>query len=264
MRTTITTVSTVIARTAAVLVLAVTGCDEPIEQGDADDAGDVDIDGGFWGDAVRGDEEPAAVDAPAVARLASGEADESLSSVVFFRLESKQVRNATNEKLCFEPLDNVAGAPVLQIACNNSPLSNNNEQAWFQTTTLGHRIQYALKDRRSGNDLCLHLAGGVKAISDGVAAVLFQCDGTRSNQLMYASPPDATGAIALMASHSHRCLTVFGGVDSDQALLYQFGLYTGAASCGGIHQRWYLRTEQGLYNWSLVAPEGWAAPPCVL
>lgn len=257
-----TTTLHALASTAAALALVLAGCDDMPPQAD-DDADDdaAAVDAPFWGDgAVRGDEPAAAAD------LVSGdEAPESAASVEYFRLMSKQLRNATQESLCFEPLDKVAGAPVLQRACNNSPLGGNNPQAFFQTTTLGHRIQYAFKDRLTGQDLCLHLAGGAKAISDGVAVVLFQCDGTRSNQQMYASPPDASGAISLMAAHSHRCLTVFGGLDSDQALLYQFGVYTGAASCAGVHQRWYLRTDQGTqYGWTLVAPEGWTPPACVL
>lgn len=259
--TTVDTLANLFPRLALAAGLALAGCDpdlDPAADGDPelDAAADLDPDG-FWGDAVRGDEAPADLDLHA-------ETQETAASVVYFRLMSRQIRNATGEHLCFEPLDKVAGAPVLQRACNNSPLSVNNPQAWFQTTTLGHRIQYAFKDRLTGADLCLHLAGGAKAVSDGVAAVLFQCDGTRSNQLLFASPPDASGAIALMAAHSHRCLTVFGGLDSDQALLYQFGLYTGAASCAGVHQRWILRTDQGDYAWTNVAPEAWPAPPCVL
>lgn len=259
------TLTLTITRTAAAIAIALAGvgCDEMPDQ-DTDTMMDTmiqeDPDAELpEGEAVRGEEAPADVD------LASGEtAPPSEAGVVFFRLMSKQRRNATQEPLCFQPLDNVSGAPVLQRPCNNSPLGGNNPQAFFQTTSLGHRIQYALKDRNSNSDLCLHLAGGVKALSDGAAVVLYQCDGTRPNQLLYASAPDADGAIALMPSHSHRCFSIFGGLDSDQALLYQFSLYTGAASCTGVHQRWFLRTDQGQYPWTLLAPEGWAAPPCVL
>lgn len=243
--------------TLAAAVLAFVGCDELPEQAGDDAAADQ----GFWGDAA--DEAPADDEAPAASGLAT-ETPESAASVVYFRLMSKQLRNTTSDTLCFEPLDNVSGSPVLQRACNNSPLSANNPQAWFQTTTLGYRIQYALKDRNSNSDLCLHIAGGAKAISDGAAAVLFPCDGTRPNQIFFSSPPDASGAIALMASTSHRCLTVFGGLDSDLALLYQFSLYAGAAACTAVHQRWYLRTDGGNYGWTNVAPEGWPAPACVL
>lgn len=252
--------------TAVVLALAGAGCDEMPAAGDeAVDAGDEqEPDGGFWGD-----EEPAEGDAvgggEGPAGLASGNEAPVSEAVTLFRLMSKQTRSATDEELCFQPLEARAGAPVLQRACNNSPLSNNNPQAWFQTPTLGYRMQYALKDSATSQDLCLHAAGGVKALSDGVAMVLYQCDGVRPNQVIVASPPDADGAVALMPQHSHRCLTVFGGLDADLALLYQFGLYTGAASCGGVHQRWFLRTGgAGTYGWNNVAPEGWPAPMCVL
>ena len=267
------TVFTSITRTALVLALGLTGCDEPLEQSEAVDAHEASVedaeqlgDAEVGVDSVRGDEAVEGVAPSADLELASGEPTPgSAVSVVFFRLMSKQLRNATSEALCFEPLDNVAGAPVLQRACTNSPLSTNNRQAFFQTTTLGYRIQYAFKDRLTGQDLCLHPAGGMKAISDGAAIVLYQCDGLRTNQILYASAPDASGAIALMPAHSHRCLSVFGGLDSDLTLLYQFSLYTGAASCTALHQRWYLRTEQGgQYDWTQIAPECWTAPMCVL
>src|SRR5262249_29183800 len=133
---------------------------------------------------------------------AAAMAVETATTVEYFRLKSKQTRNATGERLCAEPLDNTSGAPVLQKACNNNPLGANNRQAFFKTSTLGYRIQYALKDRNSNVDLCIHMAGGATAISDGVAAVLYQCDGTRSNQQFYASPEDAEGYISLMPEHS--------------------------------------------------------------
>lgn len=262
--TTTTTTLSFLTRTIAVLALALAGCDEAPEQGDDDGDDEVAIDGAFWGDAIRGEatETPADDALPAASSLAI-EAQES-AATVYFRLMSKQTRSGSGDPLCFEPLDNVAGAPVLQRACTGNPLSDNNPQAWFQTPTLGYRIQYALKDHNNQSDLCLHIAGGGKAISDGVAAVLFPCDGIRPNQVFVASPPDASGAIALMASHSHRCLTVFGGLDSDQALLYQFGLYESAAACPGAHQRWYLRTSTGNYAWTNAAPANWPKPECTL
>jgi hypothetical protein len=273
MSTTTTIIIHRVVKTAvvpALFVLAAAGCDGMVEQAsdpeqdgyheEQVEAGEEEIDS-FWGDELPEDAEaPASSD-----RLVQGGASEGPEAVVFFRLMSKQRRTATDEALCFEPLDNVSGAPVLQKACTTNPLGDSNRQAWFKSVAQGHRMQYAFKDKLSGSDLCLHMTGGTRAISDGVAAVLFQCDGIRPNQVLRASPADADGAIALMAEHSHRCLTVFGGLDSEQALLYQFGLYTGAASCPGVHQRWYLKTDQGSdFAWTLLAPEGWTAPPCVL
>lgn len=253
----------------SVLVLAAAGCDDMVEVASDPDGyheeraeEGEEPDGGFWGDeveGVRGEEAPEVSE-----ELSEGEAPVSESNPVYFRLMSEQVRFGTNKKLCFEPLEDVSGAPLVQKECNNSGLGPNNRQAFHKTPNLGNRIQYVVKDKQTGLDLCVHMAGGPPALSNGVVAVLFQCDGTRPNQVFYNTDPDPAGGVALIAQHSHRCLTVFGGLDSDLAILYQFDLYPSWA-CDKAHQRWILKTDAGTnYDWANKAPNPWTAPACVL
>lgn len=188
---------------------------------------------------------------------------EEALAVDYFRVVSERKRDATGDDLCLEPLDNVAGAPVLQKKCNNNPLGPSNTQAFFKSVTQGYRMQYALKDKNSNVDLCLQAAGGTPAISKGVVATLFNCLSDRPNQVIWTSPADAAGYSALAFDHSHRCLTVMGALDADQVITYQFDMYYGAASCSLISARWQLRKDSGVYNWGQSAPEGWTPPPCV-
>lgn len=232
------------ATLTALLAFALAGCDEPLDEA-----------------TIAELEHEAALDDEL--ELLAGSDEQTVVATEYFRLMSKQTRLGT--PLCFEPLENVSGSPVLQRACSNGALSENNPQAWLKSPSHGYRIQYGLKQPNSQTPLCLHIAGGVKSISDGPAAVLYPCETIRPNQHMLASPPDVDGAIALMAEHSHRCLNVFGALTSDLALLYQFSLYTGAASCAPGHQRWYLRKDDGTnFAWTDIAPDPWAAPQCVL
>lgn len=90
---------------------------------------------------------------------------EEALAVEYFRVVSERKRDATGDDLCLEPLDNVAGAPVLQKKCNNNPLGPSNTQAFFKSVTQGYRMQYALKDKNANVDLCLQAAGGTPCLT---------------------------------------------------------------------------------------------------